>query len=157
MKAYETPQSGRRRPSTRAEESRRAGATGHITRGSTALILTGLVLATVTPPTHGESGERTQGSEAPAPISVPFGSAAAAEVPEARGTAIRPILEGVMSPPEGVLVTVSGHPMRLAPGVTIRDQYNRIILPSALQRSVPVRFTLDHLGHIHRVRIMPQS
>ncbi len=117
----------------------------------------GLVLATGVSAVLGEAGERARPVEAPPALSVPFGSPAAAQEPPARGTPMRPIFQGVMSPPVGMLVVVDGHLMRLAPGVTIRDQHNRIVLPGTLQGPVPVRFTLDYLGQIHRVKIMPRS
>ena len=127
-------------------------------RRAIVLVLAGLALATGMSGGYGEAvDDHSREVETATPISVPFGSDAAAQVAEMRGTPIRPIFEGIMNPPDGYLVTVNDHPLRLAPGVTIRDHHNRIIAPGRLQEPVRVRFTLDHLGQILRVRIVPES
>ena len=60
---------------------------------------------------------------------------------------------GEMSPPRGRLVAIDGKRRSLAPGVTIRDRHNRLILPANVQREVDVWYTVDQYGQIKRVWI----
>jgi hypothetical protein len=61
---------------------------------------------------------------------------------------------GVMSPPEGRMVSIDGKDMLLAPGSKIRDLDNRIIRPGALNHPVQVRYTLDRNAQVHHVWVL---
>ena len=53
---------------------------------------------------------------------------------------------------------VDGKPARLSAGAQIRDDSNRIIMPTALPAGAKVRYTLDGNGYVHRVWILtPQE
>jgi hypothetical protein len=55
-------------------------------------------------------------------------------------------------------VEVNGKPAQLSAGAQIRDESNRIILPTALPAGAKVRYALDADGHVHRVWILtPQE
>ncbi len=58
---------------------------------------------------------------------------------------------GYIAPLEGSKVLIDGRPMRLAPGATIRNQENLIIVPSALPpEGARAEYTLDADGAIFR-------
>jgi len=52
------------------------------------------------------------------------------------------------------IVTVDNASLRLAPGAQIRDEANRIVLPTSLQGKYRVLFTTDNRGEIFRVWIL---
>ncbi|MGB7542375.1 MAG: hypothetical protein WBM28_10205 [Burkholderiales bacterium] len=56
-------------------------------------------------------------------------------------------------------VTVDGNPMMLAPGATIRDQKNLVIVPAAMPRAGAwADYVLDRNGQIFRVWLLtPQE
>ena len=58
---------------------------------------------------------------------------------------------------QDMTVTLSGRPMRLAPGAQIRDAANRIVLPAALPADALVKFTVDPAGHVNRVWILTDA
>ena len=60
---------------------------------------------------------------------------------------------GIMSPPRGVITAINGRRIRMSAAIRIWDRNNRIILPNSVRRPIPVRFQLNHLGHLHRVWI----
>ncbi len=61
---------------------------------------------------------------------------------------------GVMSPPQGRVISIDGKDMLLAPGSKIRDLKNRIIRPGMLARPVKVRYTLDQNAQVHHVWLL---
>lgn len=55
-------------------------------------------------------------------------------------------------------VEVDGKPAQLSAGAQIRDESNRIIMPTALPAGAKVRYALDANGYVHRVWILtPQE
>lgn len=63
-----------------------------------------------------------------------------------------------MAPPQNNIVWLSGTTLALSPGVQIRDQQNRIVMPGMVQQKQPVRFTLDAAGSVFRVWMLtPQE
>lgn len=63
--------------------------------------------------------------------------------------------KGVMWPPEGRRVRINDSIMVLAPGATIRDMNNRLVLPSSVRRPKKIRYTLDMYGQVRRIWISP--
>ncbi len=63
--------------------------------------------------------------------------------------------KGVMWPPQGRRVRINDSVMVLAPGVTIRDMYNRMVLPNTVRRPKKIRYTLDMYGQVRRIWISP--
>lgn len=63
--------------------------------------------------------------------------------------------KGVMWPPQGRRVRINDSIMVLAPGATIRDMNNRMVLPNTLRRPKKIRYTLDNYGQVRRVWISP--
>lgn len=64
-------------------------------------------------------------------------------------------MKGVMWPPQGRRVRINDSIMVLAPGATIRDMNNRMVLPNTLRQPKKVRYTLDNYGQVRRVWISP--
>lgn len=62
-------------------------------------------------------------------------------------------LKGVMWPPQGRRVRINDSLMTLAPGATIRDMNNRMILPSYVRQPQKIRYTLDAYGQVRRIWI----
>jgi hypothetical protein len=57
-----------------------------------------------------------------------------------------------------MLVSINGVQMRLAPGAQIRDEANRIIVPTALPARTKVKYVLDNEGLVRQVWILtPQE
>ncbi len=63
--------------------------------------------------------------------------------------------KGVMWPPEGRRVRINDNIMVLAPGATIRDMNNRMVLPNTVRRPKKIRYTLDMYGQVRRIWISP--
>jgi len=63
--------------------------------------------------------------------------------------------KGVMWPPQGRRVRINDSVMVLAPGVTIRDMYNRMVLPNTVRQPKKIRYTLDLYGQVRRIWISP--
>jgi hypothetical protein len=61
---------------------------------------------------------------------------------------------GEMLPPALGEVVISGQSLPLAPGAQIRDTENRIVMPSSVLNTVPVRFMTDPSGAVFRVWIL---
>ncbi|MBI4755797.1 MAG: hypothetical protein HY778_10380 [Betaproteobacteria bacterium] len=61
---------------------------------------------------------------------------------------------GVMQPPGLSSVDIGGATLPLAAGLQIRDEFNRILVPSAVHQPALVRFTTDNGGAVHRVWIL---
>jgi len=70
----------------------------------------------------------------------------------------RPLPEDAISAEFSVVqhpvVTVNNASLRLAPGAQIRDEANRIVLPTSLQGKYMVLYTTDNRGEIFRVWIL---
>lgn len=62
---------------------------------------------------------------------------------------------GVMWPPQGRRVRIDDEILVLAPGATIRDMHNRMVLPNTLRRPKKIRYTLDMYGQVKRIWISP--
>ena len=59
---------------------------------------------------------------------------------------------------DGTLVAIDGRPGQLAPGVRIRDQWNRIIPATALPPDSRVKYRVDATGAVLEVWILtPQE
>jgi hypothetical protein len=63
--------------------------------------------------------------------------------------------KGVMWPPQGRQVRINEIIMTLAPGVTIRDMNNRMVLPNSVRQPKKIRYTLDMYGQVRRIWISP--
>jgi hypothetical protein len=63
--------------------------------------------------------------------------------------------KGVMEPPRGRQVMINDILMVLAPGATIRDMNNRIVLPNTVRRPKKIRYTLDMYGQVRKIWISP--
>jgi len=69
---------------------------------------------------------------------------------EAKGGEIRHVQE--------TIVQIDGVQRRLAPGAQIRDQSNRLLVPTALPPGAKVRYLLDSEGQVRQVWILtPQE
>jgi hypothetical protein len=53
-----------------------------------------------------------------------------------------------------MLVSINGVQMRLAPGVQIRDEANRLLVPAALPAGARVKYLLDSEGLVRQVWIL---
>ena len=62
--------------------------------------------------------------------------------------------EGKMRHVEAMVVEIDGERQRLAPGAQIRDESNRIVLPSAVAPGTPVKYLLDAEGLVRQVWIL---
>jgi hypothetical protein len=63
--------------------------------------------------------------------------------------------KGVMWPPRGRHVRINDTMMVLAPGATIRDMNNRIVLPNTVRQPKKIRYTLDTYGQVRKIWISP--
>ena len=63
--------------------------------------------------------------------------------------------KGVMRPAQGPWVEINDEMKRLAPGATIRDMNNRVVLPNTVRRPKKIRYTLDMYGQVKRIWISP--
>lgn len=63
--------------------------------------------------------------------------------------------KGVMWPPNGRSVRINDSMMVLAPGVTIRDINNRMVLPNTVRQPQKIRYKLDMYGQVRRIWISP--
>ena len=63
--------------------------------------------------------------------------------------------KGVMWPPRGHQVRINDKMMRLAPGATIRDMHNRMVLPQSVRQPQKIRYTLDMYGQVRKIWISP--
>lgn len=61
---------------------------------------------------------------------------------------------GEMAPPWQGRVTIGGATLSLAPGAQIRNESNMIVMPTAIQQPVVVRYQTDTLGLVSRVWIL---
>lgn len=63
--------------------------------------------------------------------------------------------KGVMWPVQGRWLRINDKMYMLAPGATIRDMYNRMVLPNTVRRPKKIRYTLDMYGQVRRIWISP--
>jgi hypothetical protein len=63
--------------------------------------------------------------------------------------------KGVMWPPQGRYVRINDSMFMLAPGATIRDMSNRMVLPNTVRQPQKIRYTLDMYGHVRKIWISP--
>ena len=61
---------------------------------------------------------------------------------------------GAMTHLQDMFVTINGVAVRLAPGAQIRDQDNRLIVPTAVPAGSQVRYLLDQEGLVRQVWIL---
>jgi len=54
-------------------------------------------------------------------------------------------------------VTLDGKPARLSPGAQIRDQNNRIVLPTMMPPGTKVKYLPDAVGNLHRIWILSEQ
>ena len=90
----------------------------------------------------------------PAPPSGAASPATTAPVERLR-TIPEDALKGVMWPPQGRRLRINDSIMTLAPGATIRDMSNRIVLPDRVRQPQKIRYTLDAYGQVQRIWISP--
>jgi hypothetical protein len=53
-----------------------------------------------------------------------------------------------------MIASINGVAVRLAPGVQIRDQDNRLVLPTAVPPGSQVKYLLDEQGMVRQVWIL---
>ena len=61
---------------------------------------------------------------------------------------------GAITHLQDMIVSINGVAVRLAPGVQIRDQDNRLIVPTAVPPGSQVKYLLDRDGFVHQVWIL---
>ena len=61
---------------------------------------------------------------------------------------------GAITHLQGMIVSIDGVTVRLAPGVQIRDQDNRLVVPTALPAGSQVKYLLDQDGFVRQVWIL---
>lgn len=61
---------------------------------------------------------------------------------------------GELSHLQDMIVSINGVAVRLAPGVQIRDQDNRLVVPAAVPAGSQVRYLLDPEGLVRQVWIL---
>jgi hypothetical protein len=61
---------------------------------------------------------------------------------------------GEMRHVQETIVSIDGAPRRLAPGAQIRDEANRLVVPTAVPAGAPVKYLLDAEGLVRRVWIL---
>ena len=61
---------------------------------------------------------------------------------------------GAITHLQDMIVSIDGVAVRLAPGVQIRDQANRLVVPTALPPGSQVKYVLDPQGLVRQVWIL---
>ena len=61
---------------------------------------------------------------------------------------------GELSHLQDMFVSINGVALRLAPGVQIRDQANRLVVPTAVPPASQVKYVLDQDGFVRQVWIL---
>jgi hypothetical protein len=61
---------------------------------------------------------------------------------------------GELSHLQDMFVSINGVAVRLAPGVQIRDQANRLVVPTAVPAGSQVKYVLDQAGFVRQVWIL---
>ncbi len=65
---------------------------------------------------------------------------------------------GTLSHVQEMIVLLDGKQARLSAGAQIRDQNNRVVVPTQLPKESKVKWLPDAAGHLHRIWIMtPQE
>ena len=59
------------------------------------------------------------------------------------------------APVSGRRVRINDKMMMLAPGATIRDMNNRMVLPNTIRNPKKIRYTVDQYGQVKRIWISP--
>lgn len=81
--------------------------------------------------------------------------------PSAPPGIVRPALQNgplaVMGPPNNGYAQFDDKTLRLAASLQIRDTQNRIVMPMAMQNSVPVLYKLDDYGSVQRIWVLTQE
>lgn len=62
--------------------------------------------------------------------------------------------DGAISHLQDMIVAIDGVAVRLAPGVLIRDQDNRLLLPTAIPAGAQIKYLLDAEGLVRQVWIL---
>jgi hypothetical protein len=62
--------------------------------------------------------------------------------------------DGLIGHLQNMTLSINGVPVRLAPGVQIRDQDNRLIFPSDIPAGARVRYLLDTDGQVRQVWVL---
>jgi hypothetical protein len=62
--------------------------------------------------------------------------------------------DGEISHLQDMIASINGVAVRLAPGVQIRDQDNRLVLPTAVPPGSQVKYLLDEQGMVRQVWIL---
>jgi hypothetical protein len=62
--------------------------------------------------------------------------------------------DGEISHLQDMIASINGVEVRLAPGVQIRDQDNRLVLPTAVPPGSQVKYLLDEQGMVRQVWIL---
>jgi len=61
---------------------------------------------------------------------------------------------GAITHLQGMIVSIDGVAVRLAPGVQIRDQDNRLVVPTAVPPGSQMKYLLDEQGMVRQVWIL---
>jgi hypothetical protein len=61
---------------------------------------------------------------------------------------------GAITHLQGMIVSIDGVTVRLAPGVQIRDQDNRLVVPTAVPPGSQMKYLLDEQGMVRQVWIL---
>ena len=61
---------------------------------------------------------------------------------------------GTLSHVQETIVLLDGKQARLSQGAQIRDENNRILVPTQLPKESKVKYLADPAGHLHRIWIM---
>ena len=91
----------------------------------------------------------------PAPSTLRVASGATTAPVEQLRTIPEDAKKGVMWPPQGRKIRINDTIMTLAPGATIRDMNNRMVLPGSVRRPKKIRYTVDMYGLVRRIWISP--
>jgi hypothetical protein len=62
--------------------------------------------------------------------------------------------DGAISHLQDMIVAIDGVAARLAPGVQIRDQGNRLVLPTAIPAGAQIKYLVDEQGLVRQVWIL---
>ena len=62
--------------------------------------------------------------------------------------------DGAITHLQDMIVSINGVAVRLAPGAQIRDQENRLVVPTAVPPGSQVKYLLDQSGFVRQVWIL---
>ena len=63
-------------------------------------------------------------------------------------------LSGTMTSAAIGAVQIDGRELPLSPAAQIRNEMNMIVMPTAIQQAMPVRYVVDGLGYVYRIWIL---